>query len=61
MTEIRMIENEALLDKAILEVQKVMAELAKLHQTTGDAFHEAQIKYGELLAHKVMMGVAKRF
>ena len=57
--EIRLIENEAFLDKAILEIQKIMAEMLATRSEIDRRIHECEIHLGECLAHKAMFALGR--
>lgn len=58
--EIRMIENETFLEDVIQKFQKSISELIQIRAKTDKQIFEAEKKLGELLAYKVMFGVARR-
>jgi hypothetical protein len=58
--EIKLIENEAFLDSAILQVQTSMMEMAALRHKIEESYTDAQVKLGELLAHKVLFRTMRK-
>jgi hypothetical protein len=57
--EIKLIENEAFLDKAIGGIHKTMADLFNLRQEVDAGIHRCEAKLCELVAYKVFLKVGK--
>lgn len=53
--EIRLIENEAALDKAIVETQKVMVSMLTMKSEIDRRLRQCQTQLGEFLAYKTLM------
>lgn len=59
LTEIKLIENEALVDNAITTVQKNMGEMFELREKINRSILDHEIKLGQLLAYKALFGRAQ--
>ena len=57
--EIKLMENEALLDKAIKECHKMMVEMYSMRSEIDRKIQVCQVRIGELLAHKALFGLGR--